>query len=40
MREESERYAKSLEAARHAQTASGILAGLLSRIRARLAPSR
>jgi hypothetical protein len=36
MREEAERYARSLEAARRAQTASGALAVLLSRIRARL----
>jgi polysaccharide pyruvyl transferase WcaK-like protein len=43
MREETERYAKSLEAERHARTArteSGILTGLLSRIRARMAAAR
>lgn len=40
MREEAERYAKSLEAARRAQTAPGILGGLLSRLRARLATPR
>jgi hypothetical protein len=40
MREEAERYARSMEAARRAQTASGILAGLLSRLRARLAIAR
>ena len=42
MRDEAERYAKSLEAARQTQTAPGLQAeaGLLSRLRARLAAAR
>ena len=40
MREEAERYAKSLEAVHRPQSASGLLADLLSRIRTRLAAAR